>query len=256
MVLFVRISTFLEGGCGKYMLQIAICDDERIHLANTKRLTAEILSTHNPKISEFVGANDLLFKMEGTGYCPDIALLDIQMPDVDGISLANEINRIAPDCKIIFITSYIGYAADVYDTDHIYLVIKSQLDEKLPNALNKALASLAEPKSFVLIKNGALVRRIPAEDVLYLERDLHKTIVITSDGSYKTSQSPADLLSTLSARDEFIQCHQSYWVSLRAVATMEANAFKLCDGTIIPISRARKADAKRSFFSFVSNSVK
>ena len=69
------------------MLQIAICDDDRIHLANTKRLTAEILSTHNPKISEFVGANELLFKMEGTGYSPDIALLDIQMPDIDGTTI-------------------------------------------------------------------------------------------------------------------------------------------------------------------------
>lgn len=238
------------------MLRIAICDDEKIHLKHTRQLTEKLLSGCKAEITEYTCANELLFKMEGADYCPDIALLDIQMPDVDGIDLANEINQIAPECKIIFITSYIVYAPDVYDTDHIYFVLKSQIEERLPAALSKAMASLESPVSYVLVKAGASVQRIPVGNVFYLERDLHKTIVITSDSSYKTSQSPDDLLSTVSARDEFIKCHQSYWVNLRAVATMEANAFRLCDGTIIPISRARKADAKRSFFSFVSNSVK
>lgn len=238
------------------MLRIAICDDEKIHLKHTRQLTEEMLSGCKAEITEYTCANELLFKMEGADYCPDIALLDIQMPDVDGIDLANEINHIAPKCKIIFITSYIVYAPNVYDTDHIYFVLKSQIEERLPTALEKAMASLERPASYVLVKSGSSVQRIPVGNVLYLERDLHKTIVITTEGIHKTSQSPTDLLSTLSARDEFIQCHQSYWVNLRAVATMEANAFRLCDGTIIPISRARKADAKSAFFSFISNCVK
>lgn len=89
------------------MIQIAICDDDRLHLSYTRKLTEKVLGGRSLSILEFGGANELLFKMDGTEYVPDIALLDIQMPGVDGIELAKQINRSAPECMIIFVSSYI-----------------------------------------------------------------------------------------------------------------------------------------------------
>ena len=234
------------------MLQIAICDDDRLHLKHTRKLAEGILDGQSPVFSEFSGANELLFKMEATAYAPDIALLDIQMPGIDGIELAGEINRIAPECKIVFISSYIFYAPEVYDTEHIYFVLKSQIDERLPLALNKAVASIARPKSFMLVKSGASVTRLPAESIMYLERALHKTKVVTGTESFMTTQSPAELLSGIDDDNAFIHCHQSYWVNVRNVATMETNGFKLTSGTLVPISRAQKATAKETFFRMLA----
>lgn len=238
------------------MLRIAICDDDKLHIAHIKKLTEEILIEHNPEISEYSSANELLFKIEGTTYIPDIALLDIQMPDVDGISLAAELNHLAPECKIIFITSFIGYAPDVYSTEHIYYVLKSQLGSRLKNALQKAIESLNTPKSFMQIKNGSSIIRVPVENILYLERELHKTRIVATDSVYMTTQAPAELLSAAYEKNAFIHCHQSYWVNLRAVSRMEANAFSFSDGTSVPISRARKAEAKAAFFKFISDGIK
>ena len=238
------------------MLRIAICDDNKLHVARIKKLTEEILKEHKTEISEYSNANELLFKIEGTGYTPNIALLDIQMPDVDGISLAAELNHLAPECKIIFITSFIGYAPDVYSTEHVYYVLKSQLGSRLKNALEKAIESLNTPKSFLQIKSGSTIVRVPVENILYLERELHKTRIVATDSVYMTNQSPADLLSAVAENNSFIHCHQSYWVNLRAVSKMESNAFTFSDGTSIPISRAHKPEAKAAFFQLIVDEIK
>ena len=237
------------------MLQIAICDDDQIHLSHTRKLAANYLSAHRLDISEFGSANELLFRMDGEGYVPDIALLDIQMPGIDGIELAGEINRCAPECKIVFISSYIFYAPNVYDTEHIYFVLKSQIEERLPVALEKAVASLAKPKTFLIIKSGASVNRIPTDSVLYLERALHKTRIVTDSDSYLSTQSPSSLLATVAQDDVFIHCHQSYWVNAKCIKTMEANEFILCNGSSVPISRAQKAKAKEEFFRMLAAKV-
>ena len=234
------------------MLQIAICDDDTVHLAYIRKLTEVILKVHKPEVTEYSGAYELLFKMDGTGYSTDIALLDIQMPGVDGIELAGEINRIAPECKIVFVSSYIFYAPDVYNTEHIYFVLKSQIDERLPMALEKAVASISKPRDFMLIKAGASAMRIPTDTVMYLERALHKTKVVTASESYMTTQSPAELLKNVEDKNAFIHCHQSYWVNVQNIATMELNGFKLLNDAIVPISRAQKSKARDAFFRMLA----
>ena len=182
----------------------------------------------------------------------DLIFMDIELPGINGIELAGEINRIAPECKIVFISSYIFYAPEVYDTEHIYFVLKSQIDERLPLALSKAVASIAKPKCFMPVKSGASVTRLPAESVMYLERVLHKTRVVTGAGSFMTTQSPAELLSGIGDDNAFIHCHQSYWVNVRNVATMETNGFKLASGALVPISRAQKVNAREAFFRMLA----
>lgn len=230
------------------MLRIAICDDDKIHIQHTGKIVKDILKGQPFRVAEYGSANELLFSIDNVNSAPDIALLDIQMPDIDGISLAKELNRFAPDCKIIFISSYIGYAPDVYDTEHIYYMLKSQIEDRLPDALAKAIDSLTRPQYYTLVKSGSSSIKISSGDLIYIERDLHKSIVHTKNGIYVTSQSPGNLLSAF-PENLFIHCHQSYWVNVNAIQTMNSNSFKLSCGTDIPISRACKPGAKEAFLN-------
>lgn len=230
------------------MLRIAICDDDKVHIQHTEKIIKGILKGQPFSIAEYGSANELLFSIDDENSAPDIALLDIQMPDIDGISLAKELNRSAPDCKIIFISSYIGYAPDVYDTEHIYFVLKSQLEDRLSGALAKAIDSLKSPQYYTVVKSGSSSVKVSSDDLIYIERDRHKSIVHTKNGVYVTNQSPCNLLSTF-PENLFIHCHQSYWVNVNAIQTMNSNSFKLSCGTDIPISRACKPGAKEAFLN-------
>jgi two-component SAPR family response regulator len=60
------------------------------------------------------------------------------MGTYNGIDFASKINQIAPSCIIIFISNYLNYATEVYDVAHVYFILKSELNERLPRALEKA----------------------------------------------------------------------------------------------------------------------
>lgn len=232
------------------MLQVAVCDDEVWCLDRTVQILRGALGEIPYNIQTFQSADAVLIALEEKCYHPDIAVLDIRMADVDGIALAKEVNRLAPACRVIFLSSYAGYLMDAYEAEHIYYVLKSDEAARLPVALRKALGALSAVKTLTLRRGGSY-QRVGLDTVLCLERSLHKTIVHTTDGDLETTQSPQALLAG-DAAGEFIRCHQSFWVNCRAIVGMEHETFCLSDGTRVPISRSRRNDARAAFFRLLA----
>lgn len=236
------------------MMQLAICDDDDVF----RKFAAKIAESALDKVPHFIRLFDnptaLQLEISEGGYLPDIAVLDIQMAQMDGITLAKGINHLAPSCRVIFISNYNDYLMDAYETEHVYYVLKSDIENRLPAALEKALKT-DDAHRHLIIKIGSQRRVIPLCSVFSLERQLHKTLVHTEHEDIETTQSPAELISTCGAACEFIRCHQSYWVNCRAIASMEADCFILSDGSCIPISRARKPEARDAFFRLLSGSA-
>lgn len=232
------------------MLQVAVCDDEVWCLDRTVQILRGALGEIPYNIQTFQSADAVLIALEEKCYHPDIAVLDIRMADVDGIALAKQINRSAPACRVIFLSSYSGYLMDAYETEHDYYVLKSDEAARLPVALHKALAALTTVRTLT-VRRGAAYQLVTLDTVLCLERSLHKTIVHTTDGDLETTQSPQALLAG-DAAGEFIRCHQSFWVNCRAIVGMEHETFCLSDGTRVPISRSRRNDARAAFFRLLA----
>ena len=86
-----------------------------------------------------------------------------------------------------------------------------------------------------------------------LPRDtqIQEIVVHTTDGDLETTQSPQALLAG-DVADEFIRCHQSFWVNSRAIVGMEHETFCLSDGTRVPISRSYRKDAREALFRQLS----
>ena len=215
------------------MLQLAVCDDEAVCLRQTVDILRAALGDTPHQLKTFENAPAMLAMLAEDGYRPDIAVLDICMGDMDGITLAKQINRLAPACRVIFLSSYAGYLMDAYEAEHIYYVLKSDEAARLPVALRKALGALSTEKTLTLRRGGSY-QRVGLDTVLYLERSLHKMFVHTTDGDLETTQSPQALLAGDVAA-EFIRCHQSFWVNSRVIVGMEHETFCLSDGTRVPL---------------------
>lgn len=97
------------------MLQLAVCDDEAICLRQTVDILRAALGDTPHQLKTFENAPAMLAMLAEDGYRPDIAVLDICMDDMDGITLAKQINRLAPACRVIFLSSYAGYLMDAYE---------------------------------------------------------------------------------------------------------------------------------------------
>lgn len=231
------------------MLHIAVCDDERVHRDYTERLVAKAAAGYQPEIDAFDGAEALLSAMSAGDYLPDIAILDIQMAETDGITLAKSLNGVAPLCQIIFLTSFLDFAIDVYDVEHVYFILKRDVETRIGPALNKAISALSSGKRRVpslTVKSGGVMRVLPVGDVFFLERSGRKTRLVTVTGELWTADTPQTLLQ---GAPGFIRCHQSYWVNPVQIASMQNSLFLLKNGSQVPISRSYRPEAKAAFFA-------
>ena len=113
------------------MLSIAVCDDDELHCKRTVALIRNTPGFENSLIREFSRAENLLDSISEDHYLPDVAVLDIQMDEMDGIELAMRLNRSVPECQIIFLTGYISYATRAYDAEHVFYVLKTETDSRL-----------------------------------------------------------------------------------------------------------------------------
>lgn len=230
------------------MIHIAICDDDSAQLKKTEKLIMQAIAQYSPKIDRFSDGTELLKAMQNSDYVPDLAVLDIYMPKCSGIEVAKRLNELAPECRIIFLTSYLGYATDVYETRHSYFILKAELTDRIEAALAKALAETTENLR-LCFREGRTVKIVPASEVLYLERNLKKTTIALSSGVEHTTPAKAEELLKGVNKGMFVHCHQSYWVNLEKVTSMTADSFILSNGMEIPISRSQKKEVKKAFFA-------
>ena len=234
------------------MLTIAICDDKQEHLQRAETLVDKAFAAEDRQIRKkcFTSAEALLSWLEIDNQWPDIAILDIEMDGTDGITLAKRLNALVPTCRIIFLTSYLDYAMDVYEAEHIWFVVKAQAEQYFPVAVQKALRSLDEREAAVpalIVSENRQKTVVPIDKILYLSKVGRKGQVVCVDGEYLDRKGPAALIPDV-YRDYFLRCHEGYWVNIKMIAQLDRDRFILKDGTQIPISRTYKERAREEFF--------
>lgn len=229
------------------MLKLFLCDDNPLHLQHEAAYISSLSLDAEYELEIFAEPCRVLAHIQ-EGHFPDIAVLDIEMPKVDGISLAEKLNQLCPHCKIIFLTGYTDYTYDAYYADHIWYVLKTEIEKYLPAALKKAIAGLNNGASepYLQVQQQRTQRRLPLKNVLYLERVTYRTRVKTLDEELYVRAAPAELIRHLPT-DSFVRCHQSFWVNAEKISALVGKSFLLVDGSKMPISRTYRQSAIEEF---------
>lgn len=154
------------------MLRTAICDDEKI-LTEIEEVAQRFFRTSciDCKIVTYHSSKNLEYDLQD-GITYDLFLLDIEMPETDGMELAREIHKRIPAAKIIFITSHLEYAITAYELFVFRYIPKTMLEEKLYLALDDyyKLYCLERTEYYTVeIKN--YVEKIPYRSILYILKE-------------------------------------------------------------------------------------
>lgn len=229
------------------MYRIAVCDDNRELL----EAAAEHLRTYFEKeeivLSLFEDGETLLDSVKNKNCLYQLAILDIELGEMNGIEVGDELNRLLPDCQIIYLTGYLDYAPEVYSTRHTYYVYKPTMEKHLPLALEKAVAALEELEHGRLAlpqKNGQLM--LEKREITYLKRRLRTTTIYTT-GEAAVTALPLDELLEMIGLPAFLRCHNSFAVNLDHAAAFRRESFLMKDGKIIPISHSYYAAVRERF---------
>lgn len=226
-------------------MKIAICDDEPRILKETKSiLEAYLNNSVNHSVLSFTTSADILTFAKKNPL--DLVFMDIELGETTGIETVKKLFLIQPDCQVVYLTNYIDYAVDVYETEHCYYLLKGQLKDRLPDVMKKVETRLEILHERLIIDSKSRKYVIPSSEICYVESDKHLTIVHTSTETIETAEKLDDVANRLNSA-VFVRCHKSYMISLNHIKTYSRQKFTLKQDVEIPISRRYIKSAKESF---------
>ena len=233
------------------MVKFVVCDDER-EIAD---LVAEKLREFYPdecEIKCYVDGKILL--ADSACELFDAFFLDIEMPTLDGFSLAEKIRADNPFAKIVFVTnhtelSHIGYLYGAFRH-----VRKFALEEELREAALSLKREFDLQSEFLLLKTplGEIAKAV--KDIRYFEVKGHQVTAFFEDTEERVFGTMKEYEERLKSNG-FIRIHKSFLVNFRFIESVGKTAVTLTDGTALLLSRNRVAETKRKMMIFSRNKV-
>lgn len=233
-------------------LRVVIVDDEEpARLALRQHLTTlgnvEIVSECANGFEAIKAASE---------HTPDVMLLDVQMPKIDGFEVLEVIGREIP---VVFVTAYDEFALRAFEVHAVDYLLKPFTSQRLGEALERVRsrqAGLVVPVGQlraaarrpgttldrVIIRDGADVHVLPVGKIDYVEAQDDYVSFKAGGKALLKEQTLADLESQLDAR-RFVRIHRSYLLNIDRLSKVELYAKDsreaiLTDGTRLPVSRS------------------
>ena len=239
---------------GLEMIRIVICDDDpSFAAAMTEKLTAEA-SKYDPELDFKIGptftAGELVLSyMEKSSF--DIIFLDIDMPNISGFELAQEITRKNPKTLIIFVSAYDNFVYQSFAYSPFRFLRKLHISEEFSVAFEKAVEkciSDTQGLSFNASEGNVTLR---PSDIMYFENDRNYYCIRCENGvSYKCRGTIKSLDSIYSDK-RFVKIHSGYIVNLEHVAeVLSGSEVKMKNGVVLGISQSHKTGFKEAYMQF------
>ena len=173
----------------------------------------------------------------------DIIFLDIQVPMVNGLKVAQRIREKDKEVAIIFVTNLAQYAICGYEVEALDYILKPIKYSSMKYRLDRAVRQISRnsnEKKITLVVNRENVR-IRVSDIYYLEANKHQTIYHTVYGDYEVWKSFSDAKKEL-ADYSFVQCHGSYLCNLQWVDSVNRDEVLIKDVVALKLSRNQKKE--------------
>jgi len=210
-------------------MNVLIVDDEQLARQRLRHMLGEI-GGHRV-IGEAASGEQALQNAQNSN--PDIILMDIRMPGMDGLQAADYISRMNNPPAIIFTTAYSDHALNAFETHAVDYLLKPIKQERLKKALSAArrvtraqLNRLLEiendnSRSKICVKIRGELELVPIEDIVYFKADQKYVTLRTEDHEYLIEESLKSLEQEFASR--FMRIHRNALVAEAYVNGMGKN---------------------------------
>lgn len=228
------------------MIRIAALDDSREWLRTEEKITDRYFadSGEEYEFCTYSNVNKFLLDLDEGNYF-DIYLLDIEMPETNGLQVAREIKKVCLDSFIIYITGYVEYAVEAFEVNAYRYIPKKMLAEKLPEAYASLQAKLEPDEGpFYIIQTNSRMEKMEQKGIYYLQKEKKYVIFTTKDGTSKVRTSLDEACQALE-EEMFVRIDKGCVVNLRHIMKLENRSVKMRDGAYLPVSQPQLSFVKR-----------
>ncbi len=240
-------------------ISVLVVDDE----APARALVREFLAGHPElgPVEECANGFDAVRRIDEMK--PDLVLLDIQMPKLDGFEVLELIHHTP---QIVFVTAHDEYALKAFEVQAVDYLLKPFSAERFEQALERASRQIVDdarqpldelakmrrersrPSDRIVVRDGAEIHVVPRAAIDYIESDDDYVLIHARGKKLRKKQTLAEL-ERLLAEGGFVRIHRCYLINVDRLARIEPYAKDsriafLRDGARLPVSRSGYARLK------------
>ncbi len=214
---------------------LAICDDcaaDREYIAQMAENWAKRYG-HTLQNRAFASAEQFLFAYEDVSDY-DILLLDIEMGQMDGVTMAKKLREHNDTIQIIFITGYSDYIAEGYEVAALHYLMKPVKELKLYDVLNRAAEKLSKNEKTLHFTVSGETVRVPIYRIRYAEV-MGNYVTVHAQEEITVKMTLGEFEKELDNR--FYRVSRCALVNLTCISRVTKTEIRLNDGSVIPLPR-------------------
>lgn len=186
----------------------------------------------------------------------DLIIMDIEMPQMNGLEVSKQIRKIDKSVPIIIISHSSQYAINGYLINAFGYVLKPIQPYDFYYVIEKAINYITnQSKDFIVISSKSLLKKINVTDILYIEIDAHILNIVTINENISIRESIKKYEEILK-KYNFVRCNNSYLVNLKYCESVDFknNILKIYN-CYIPISRSKKKLFLEELTKYIGKSI-
>lgn len=172
------------------MLNILVCDDDKDILNQVNTLLTDF--GQKTGLDFFIDLKNSAKDVLNSSVNYDIAFIDIEMPEINGLTFAEMLNPTNEDMIVIVITSFQSYLDDAMKI-HVFRYLSKPIDsERFLRNLMDAVLSYQKISKTILVDSKKEIHVVKTNDILYIENKKYGSIIYTKNNTFKTSKKPKE----------------------------------------------------------------
>ncbi len=234
-------------------MRLVLCDDDAAELNELREYITEYINSrglYGEAVCFSSSAEVLQYVRTAPPDCVTVYLLDIIMPDFDGITLGKKIRETDKNSTVIYISNSKEYSLDAFSVRAFSYLIKPFSQQKLFEELDECLDRFQVVPQKLMIKTADRTVSVPIQEIIAVEYLDHRLIYQLANGEklkgayYK--QSFDVQAQKLHQTGVFLKISASYLINSRNVSGIKADEFIMRNGSQYKITR-KYADSKKLY---------
>lgn len=225
------------------MVRMAIVDDDLRFAAAVKKHAENFFTARGEPAEIWHGDGKTLLSLLESCRNFEVCLLDVEMPDINGLELSEKIHALAPDTKIILLTAYDRFALQGIRLGVYYYILKDNYRPELSRILERLCRETEENREeYYFISTEVSGYKVSINRILYLTKEKKYTVFHCLDGIlYKERDSLGNVCQRL-PRERFVTVNRGMIANMKHIISLERLDITMRDGSVLPVSRYEKAN--------------